>query len=105
MAAALTKQDWTDHAKKLDFRHRAFINGKQVEAASGKTFDCINPANGGVLTAVAACDTVDVDRAVAAGRQAFEIGKLVTSSARRAQEGDAEIRGASDDAQLRAGAA
>ena len=67
-------QDWTARAATLDLRGKAFIDGKFVEAASGKTFDSINPATGAVLTAVAECDAEDIDRAVAAGRRAFEAG-------------------------------
>jgi acyl-CoA reductase-like NAD-dependent aldehyde dehydrogenase len=45
-----------------------------VDAASGKTFDDVSPLDGRVLAKVAACDTEDVDRAVAAARRAFESG-------------------------------
>jgi acyl-CoA reductase-like NAD-dependent aldehyde dehydrogenase len=50
------------------------IGGKWVEAASGKTFDTINPSTGQVLAKVAEADAEDVDRAVAAARRAFESG-------------------------------
>ncbi|ODT19295.1 MAG: betaine-aldehyde dehydrogenase [Hyphomicrobium sp. SCN 65-11] len=53
-------------AKKL------LIDGKWTEAASGKTFNSINPATGEVLAKVAEGDAVDIDRAVAAARHAFE---------------------------------
>ena len=43
-------------------------------AASGKTFDCISPIDGKVLTKVAECDKEDVDRAVKAARAAFDKG-------------------------------
>ncbi|MEX1206482.1 MAG: aldehyde dehydrogenase, partial [Dongiaceae bacterium] len=56
------------------YRNQAFIDGKYVAAASGETFDCINPATGKVLTRVAACDKDDVDRAVRAARAAFDKG-------------------------------
>ena len=58
----------------LTFRNQAFINGKYVASASGKTFDCVNPATGQVLTKVAACEQADVDAAVKAARAAFEKG-------------------------------
>jgi gamma-glutamyl-gamma-aminobutyraldehyde dehydrogenase/4-guanidinobutyraldehyde dehydrogenase/NAD-dependent aldehyde dehydrogenase len=74
MSAALSIDTWRDQAGKLSFRNRAFIGGKYAPAASGKTFDNINPATGKTLTAVAACDKEDVDRAVAAARAAFEKG-------------------------------
>ena len=51
-----------------------FINGKFEDAASGKTFDTINPATGEVIAAVAEGDQVDIDRAVSAARNSFEHG-------------------------------
>jgi phenylacetaldehyde dehydrogenase len=53
---------------------KLFINGKWVEAASGKTFPTYNPATGEVLANVAEGDREDIDRAVKAARAAFEIG-------------------------------
>jgi phenylacetaldehyde dehydrogenase len=50
------------------------INGKWVNAASGKTFPTFNPANGEILAHVAEGDKEDVDRAVAAARSAFDKG-------------------------------
>src|ERR1700759_3575519 len=50
---------------------RMFIGGKWLEAASGKTFATHNPATGEVLAHVAAGDAEDIDRAVAAAREAF----------------------------------
>src|SRR5262244_1972651 len=51
---------------------RMLIDGKWVEAASGKTFDSLNPATGEVLAKVAEGDAEDINRAVAAARRAFE---------------------------------
>src|SRR4051794_17308076 len=53
---------------------RAFIDGEQVDAASGETFDSLSPGTGEVIASVAACGPEDVDRAVAAARAAFEKG-------------------------------
>ncbi len=50
---------------------RMLIGGKWVEAASGRTFDSINPSTGEVLASVAEGDAEDIDRAVAAARRAF----------------------------------
>jgi aldehyde dehydrogenase (NAD+) len=50
---------------------RMFIGGKWLEAASGKTFATHNPATGEVLAHVAEGDSEDIDRAVAAAREAF----------------------------------
>ncbi|MGD9536347.1 MAG: aldehyde dehydrogenase family protein [Alphaproteobacteria bacterium] len=51
---------------------RMLIDGKWVEAVSGKTFDTINPSTGEVLAVVAEGDKADIDRAVAAARRAFD---------------------------------
>jgi 4-guanidinobutyraldehyde dehydrogenase / NAD-dependent aldehyde dehydrogenase len=74
MSAAVSIDTWRSEAAKLSYRNQAFIDGRYVPAASGKTFDCVNPANGKALTQVAACDKEDVDRAVKAARAAFEKG-------------------------------
>jgi aldehyde dehydrogenase (NAD+) len=50
---------------------RMLIDGKWVEAASGKTFESRNPATGELLATVAEGDKADIDRAVAAARRAF----------------------------------
>ena len=55
-------------------RRKILINGKWVEAASGKTFPTYNPATGEVLSRVAEGDKEDIDRAVKAARAAFESG-------------------------------
>ena len=54
--------------------HKMLINGKWVEAASGKTFPTYNPATGEVLANIAEGDNEDIDRAVKAARAAFETG-------------------------------
>jgi acyl-CoA reductase-like NAD-dependent aldehyde dehydrogenase len=74
MSAALSLDDYRGRAAALSYRNQAFIGGKYVAAASGKTFDCVSPIDGKVLTQVAACDKEDVDRAVKAARAAFESG-------------------------------
>jgi aldehyde dehydrogenase (NAD+) len=51
---------------------RLLIGGAWTDAASGKTFPSINPSTGKVIAEVAAGDTADADRAVAAARSAFE---------------------------------
>ena len=61
-------------AGELDIRTQAWIDGRYVDAASGETFACVNPATGTELAQVAACDAEDVDRAVAGARAAFESG-------------------------------
>ncbi len=70
-----THEDWKTRAAGLTIRGQAFIDGAFVDAASGRTFECINPATGAVLAQVAECDEDDINRAVAAGRGAFEDGR------------------------------
>jgi len=67
-----TAAEWRARAGTLQFRDRALINGEFVAASSGATFDCVSPIDGRRLTAVAACDAPEIDRAVAAARGAFE---------------------------------
>ncbi len=48
------------------------IGGKWVHAASGKTFEVFNPADGSVIARVPDSEREDINRAVAAARRAFE---------------------------------
>jgi len=75
MSAALSIESVKSQARGLSYRNQAFIGGKFVAAASGKTFDCASPIDGKVLTKVAAGDKEDVDRAVKAARAAFNDGR------------------------------
>nr|XP_050045114.1 aldehyde dehydrogenase, mitochondrial-like [Dermacentor andersoni] len=51
-----------------------FINNEWHNSASGKTFPTVNPTSGEVITHVQEGDKADVDKAVRAARQAFELG-------------------------------
>src|ERR1700674_440019 len=51
---------------------KMLINGKWVEAASGKTFPTLNPATGDILSRVAEGDKEDIDRAVKAAPAVVE---------------------------------
>ena len=62
-------------------RYQLFIDGKWVDAESGKTFETPNPATGATLAEVAEGDKADIDKAVAAARRAYE-GKWSKMSAR-----------------------
>ncbi|MEB2346680.1 MAG: aldehyde dehydrogenase family protein [Deltaproteobacteria bacterium] len=55
-------------------RRPLLIDGKWVEAASGRTFESLDPATGERLAEVAEGDREDVDRAVRAARRAFDAG-------------------------------
>jgi aldehyde dehydrogenase (NAD+) len=54
--------------------YQLLIGGRWVDAASGETFEDLNPATGEVLARVAEGGAEDVARAVAAARAAFEDG-------------------------------
>ncbi len=73
-SAVVSIHDWKGRAEALDIRHQAFIDGRYVDAASGKAFDDVSPVDGRVLAKVAACDLEDVNRAVEAARRSFESG-------------------------------
>jgi acyl-CoA reductase-like NAD-dependent aldehyde dehydrogenase len=62
-------------------KYQLFIDGKWVDAESGKTFETPNPATGETLAEVAEADKADVDKAVVAARKAYE-GKWGKMSAR-----------------------
>ena len=53
---------------------KMLIDGKWMNAASGKTFPTYNPATGEVLAQVAEGDRADIDLAVQAARRAFDSG-------------------------------
>lgn len=62
-------------AASLKFQGNALIDGEAAPAASGKTLDCISPIDGKKIAEIAACQTEDIDRAVASARRAFEDGR------------------------------
>jgi phenylacetaldehyde dehydrogenase len=53
---------------------KMLIDGKWLDAVSGKTFATYNPATGEVLAQVAEGDKQDIDLAVKAARKAFDSG-------------------------------
>ncbi len=70
-----------DHSSSFE-AGKILIDGAWSEAASGKTFDTINPTTETVLASVAEGDSADVDRAVKAARQAFDQGPWPRLNAR-----------------------
>ncbi len=62
-------------------RKNCLINGEWRDAASGKTFETINPATGDVLAHIAEGDAADVNEAVKAARRAFDSGPWSKMSA------------------------
>ena len=80
MSKPQTRAEWQARADALQIRNQAFIDGRYVDAASGKTFDCISPIDGRVICAVAECEAEDVDRAVVVARTAFNDGRWSETS-------------------------
>src|ERR1700733_3963314 len=75
MATATQAVQLTDSVTRYVAKTRQMlINGKWVDAASGKTFPTYNPATGDVLSRVAEGDREDINRAVTAARAAFDSG-------------------------------
>ncbi len=54
--------------------YQTYIDGKWVDAASGKTFQTLDPYTGSAWANIPECDGRDVDIAVAAAYRAFETG-------------------------------
>ena len=61
---------------------KMLIDGKWVDAQSGKTFETLNPSTGDVIANVAEGDKADVDLAVKAARKQFEGGAWRKMNAR-----------------------
>lgn len=75
MTRLLSAQEYTAIERKLTYRTQAFIDGAFRASVSGRTFKTLNPATGAVIADIAACDSRDVDIAVANARAAFEDGR------------------------------
>ncbi|XP_058482003.1 mitochondrial 10-formyltetrahydrofolate dehydrogenase [Solea solea] len=58
----------------LKMPHQCFINGKFEDAENEKTYNTINPTDGSVICKVSYASVGDVDRAVAAAKEAFNNG-------------------------------
>jgi acyl-CoA reductase-like NAD-dependent aldehyde dehydrogenase len=83
---ALTREDWHRRAEALAPETRMLIDGRLVEAQSGRRFETINPANGKVIASVPAGDAAEVELAVAAARRAFKSGVWSRSEPRARME-------------------
>src|SRR5215469_684960 len=64
--------------------YQTYIDGRWIDAASGKTFETYDPYTGQPWALIPECDKVDVDQAVDAASRAFERGPWpkMTPSAR-----------------------
>jgi gamma-glutamyl-gamma-aminobutyraldehyde dehydrogenase len=79
---ATASVDYHKGAQGLRYETRAFIDGRFVDALSGKTFATVNPATGKVLAKVTEGDAADVDLAVAAARRSYEKGNWANMAPR-----------------------
>jgi aldehyde dehydrogenase (NAD+) len=59
-----------------------YIGGDWVDAASGETFETVNPATGETIGVFPKSNTADVDRAVEAAKDAYERWRLVPAPKR-----------------------
>src|SRR3989442_6384162 len=59
-----------------------YIDGEWVDAASGETFESTSPANGDTIGVFPRSGAADVDRAVAAAKEAYEDWRLVPAPKR-----------------------
>jgi phenylacetaldehyde dehydrogenase len=84
MGIAVSPQIHPQVAEFIDKPRKMLINGRWVNAASGKTFPTYNPATGDVLAQIAEGDREDINQAVSAARNAFDNGpwRRMTASER-----------------------
>ncbi len=68
----VSAEDWIERAAAVAPRTEAFIDGRFVPAASGRTFTDIAGRDGRPIAQVAEGGTEDVDRAVSAAYRAFD---------------------------------
>jgi gamma-glutamyl-gamma-aminobutyraldehyde dehydrogenase len=75
MSDLLSAAEYADIAAKLTLPTQSFVNGKRYTSVSGKTFTTTNPATNEVLAEITACNSEDVDFAVAKADEAFNDGR------------------------------
>uniref|UniRef100_A0A9J8DA33 10-formyltetrahydrofolate dehydrogenase n=1 Tax=Cyprinus carpio carpio TaxID=630221 RepID=A0A9J8DA33_CYPCA len=67
--------DYTLNNMTIRIPHQLFINGEFVDAEGGKTYKTINPTDGQAICDVSLAQIPDVEKAVAAAKEAFEEGE------------------------------
>ncbi len=67
-------KSWQERALELKPQSQLFIDGKFVDAASGKTFENFSPSDGHLICNVASGDIEDINRAVASAKKAYVSG-------------------------------
>ncbi len=80
-----SRSGWEARAAALRIEGRSFVDGRYLDAASGRAFARISPIDGRIIAEVADNASSDVDAAVASARRAFEDGRWrhVSPSARK----------------------
>jgi gamma-glutamyl-gamma-aminobutyraldehyde dehydrogenase len=71
---ARDRATWERSAAALKIEGRAFVNGRYIDAQSGRSFDDISPIDGKVIGQIARCEAADIDAAVSAARTTFDCG-------------------------------
>lgn len=71
----MSLHDNIDRAARLRFPTQAVVDGRPLDARSGRSFDNTGPRDGRVVSRVAACEAPDIDAAVRSARAAFEDGR------------------------------
>ncbi len=69
-----TTEIWQERANKIKVNGNIFIDGKSSPAASGKTFEDYSPTLNKVIGEIASGEQIDIDRAVASAKKAFDSG-------------------------------
>ena len=85
-SATHSHEEWQQIASGLELHGSAVIDGESVDAASGETFESMNPARAEAHAQVAAGDAEDIDRAVRSGRAAFERGSWADAAPQERKE-------------------
>uniref|UniRef100_A0A8C5KJ58 formyltetrahydrofolate dehydrogenase n=1 Tax=Jaculus jaculus TaxID=51337 RepID=A0A8C5KJ58_JACJA len=62
--------------------YQCFINGQFMDADNGETYDTVNPTDGSTICKVSYASSADVNKAVAAAKDAFENGEWGRMNAR-----------------------
>ena len=69
-----TTEIWQERANNIKVNGNIFIDGQSSPAASGKTFEDYSPTLNKVIGEIASGDQIDIDRAVASAKKAFDSG-------------------------------
>lgn len=68
----LAYTEWKQKSQKFELRNNPFIDGKFINAHSGKTYQMYDPVTENLLASVASCDRYDVNRAIQSARRVYK---------------------------------